>query len=650
MAIVKMKRLKLLGLLDERDAVLNKLLELGCVEVTQSADKLADPEWAALLHRDTTALSYYRGINTRVSSALQILKKRASLKTGLFIKRRELSADDFFDQKRWESSISVAEDICSKESRIQKLGAERSRLRSELETLTPWAETDIPLDAAGTRDAAVMFGTIPAALSFTDMESRLKTETDGLCELFLSCSDNIQHYFTLICYRPVLEQANAVLREFGYSSFSLKELHGTAAENIAALSGEIAKIEGEIEGCIEDIKDHLGDSADLQVCFDRSVREMAREQSKEKLLATDLIYSLEGWAEADRLDELEDVLAEHCCAWELEDPAEDDTPPTLLKNSKLVSPINMVTEMYSLPAYDGIDPNPLIWGWYVFFFGFMFADMAYGAIIFLVSLLITKIFKPKGGTGRMFKLGQQLGISTLICGIFTGGFFGDAVTQFCSVFLGIDGVRILPQLTILNPLEQPMVVLVVAIAFGVCHLLMGQCIHIYMGFRDHCAIDNLLDVVPWWVLFGGIAMAALGGKTWLIWVGVACLVLTQGRHKEGGVVKKLFGGIVSLYDITSWLGDVLSYARLMALMLATTVIASVVNILGSLAGSYVVFFIVFILGHALNIGINLIGTYVHDARLQYLEYFGKFYKEGGVPFKPLSYSTKYVDVVPDAGK
>ena len=315
--------------------------------------------------------------------------------------------------------------------------------------------------------------------------------------------------------------------------------------------------------------------------------------------------------------------------------------------------INMVTEMYSLPAYKGgIDPNPLIFPFYIFFFGFMFADVAYGIIIFAVSLAITKIYHPKKTMGYMFQLGQYLGISAAICGVFTGGFFGNVLEVIYDTFLPgavmpgwmetfCSGIAF-------SPVSDPMMALIVAICIGIVHLITGQIIHIYMGFRDGEGVDALLDVVPWWIVFAGIALLALGMGPVVLIVGVLSLVCTQGRHNKG-FIGKLFGGVASLYDITSWLSDVLSYARLMALMLASGVIAQVFNTLGSLGGRTVVgvllFVVVFLIGHVFNIGVNLIGTYVHAARLQYLEYFGKFYKEGGIPFRPLKYDTKYVDII-----
>lgn len=241
--------------------------------------------------------------------------------------------------------------------------------------------------------------------------------------------------------------------------------------------------------------------------------------------------------------------------------------------------------------------------------------------------------------GYMFQLGTYLGFSAMIFGFVTGSFFGDAIPVFTSTFLG----REITLRYLINPLENPMTVLVFAICMGVFQLIFGQCVYIYMKFRDGDPWEGILKVVPWWILFAGIAILALKGTAIGIWVGVVALVLTQGRHKKG-VFGKLLGGVASLYDVTAWLSDVLSYSRLMALMLSGSVIASVMNILGALPKNIIVFMVVFVLGHVFNIGVNIIGTYVHAARLQYLEFFGKFYEEGGIPFRPLSYRTKFIDI------
>ena len=280
----------------------------------------------------------------------------------------------------------------------------------------------------------------------------------------------------------------------------------------------------------------------------------------------------------------------------------------------------MVTEMYALPAYRGIDPNPLIFWFFLFFFGFMFADVAYGIIIWAVSFIIWKSYKPKGTMGYMFRLGQYMGISTFICGVFTGGFFGDVIPKVAEQMFGIP-LEGLPQWLqafsngiIVNPINDPMTTLILAVVIGVVQLVFGQCIHIYMGFRDGTAVDSLLDVVPWWLFFASIGLVVAGQPWWWILVGCVILIATQG-HTKRGFFGKLLGGVASLYDVTSWLSDILSYSRLMALMLSGSVIAQVFNTLGAIPGNVVVFFIVSMAGNALNFALNLLFHYIGVERL-----------------------------------
>jgi V/A-type H+-transporting ATPase subunit I len=646
MAIVKMKRLRLIGLSEERDALLGQLLSLGCVEVTEPEDKIADPQWTKLLKRDTSTLTEVKGESAALHSALTALRKYAPVKTGLFQKRSNISEEQFWGQAAKDSAMACAETInqCTRE--IAKIYAKENKLNATITSLTPWASLELPLESGGSARTQWLLGTCPAAVELSALQGDLAAATD-LAELVPVSQDKDQQYFLLIVYGTETDTALSALRSHSFSVVHFKDLTGTAGENIDRLRGELSKLQEERkeqEQAIIRQKDRRGD---LQVCLDRVEQEISEQTVAERFLTDGTIFFAEGWIPAEKMDALKKTISGFTCAYETAEVQEGDEVPTLLKNPKWMDGINMVTEMYSLPAYDGIDPNPLMFFWYVLFFGFMFADVAYGIIIFLACLVIIKKFNPKNTLGRMFHLGLWLGGATAVCGVFTGGFFGNVLEVIYSSFLpntAMPGwMESFCNGILISPVQDPMRVLIIAIVMGCFHLLFGQCIHIYMGFRDHKGLDALLDVVPWWIVFVGIGSLALGGPAVILIIGVIALVCTQGRHKDslGG---KIFGGIASLYDITSWLSDVLSYARLMALMLATSVIAQVFNTLGALPRNIIVFVIVFLIGHVFNIGVNLIGTYVHAARLQYLEFFGKFYKEGGIPFRPLQYNTKYVDI------
>ncbi|MBR5475009.1 MAG: V-type ATP synthase subunit I [Lachnospiraceae bacterium] len=645
MSIVKMKRLKLIALNEQKDDLLAALLRVGCVEVTEPEGELSDPEWAELVHRDSASIMEVKTRANALNSALDALKKYAPVKSGLFEIRSEITEDAFFDEAFLANTERVAAQINEEVREISQNFAKENRIKAQAASLVPWAELDWPLGEAGTTFADTTFGVTPASVEVDKLTGELMVAAPE-AELMLVHADKEQKYFFLISHKAVTEAAIEALRPFSFSVVRFKDVEGTALDNLRELDREILALEEERKARAERIASHKEERKNIKICLDRMNQELQMQLTREKFLTNDTVLFMEGWMAVAGQEKLEEALAKFCCAYELTDPKPEEEPPVLLKNPKWIEPMDMVVGMYSLPNYRGIDPNPLMWPFFVFFFGLMFADVGYGLIMFAVSAVIIKIYKPKGTMKNLFGLGVLLGISTTICGAFTGGLFGDWVTVFCENFLGIENVT-LP--SIVNPLQDPMSILYFGIGCGIFHMFFGQCVKIWMAFRDGEGMEALLDVVPWWIFLGGIAVFVLAGSSVMMIVGVIALICTQGRHKDG-FIGKLLGGVLSLYDVTSWLGDILSYSRIMALMLATTVIASVVNILASLPGSLIVFIGICIFGHIFNLGINIIGTYVHAARLQYLEFFGKFYKDGGVPFKPLTYDTKYVDVMDETEK
>lgn len=646
-----MKRLRLIGFSEQKAELLQQLLHIGCVEISEPDSKASDPEWACLVRRDGSSLSDRKAEWSGLTSALDALKKYAPAKTGLFIKRSNISEAEFFSEEAKAAALRNAEAIneCTRE--IARIYTAENKLNANLASLLPWAGLDLPLEQQSTAHTELILGAAPVAAEEASLQADL-AEAAPLAQLTAISSDRDQRYYLLIVHKSQADGAVAALRTRSFGVVRFKDLTGTPRQNIDALRAQGEGLQQERKAQEERIASFAPERKALQLALDRVNQELNREAVAERFLSNGRIFFAEGWVPAEREEDLGVLLKHFTCAWETADPTGDDAVPTALKNPKWMDCINMVTEMYSLPAYTGIDANPLYFFWYVFFFGFMFADVAYGIIIFTVSLLVTKLFRPKKTMGRMFQLGMWLGGASALCGVFVGGFFGNALEVIYQNFVP-GGLAAMPGWMadfcagyIVNPVNDPMTVLIIAIVIGCVHLIMGQCIHIYMGFRDGAVkggIDALLDVVPWWILFIGIGAAVLTGSALGILIGALALIATQGRH-EGTLFKKLFGGVKSLYDITSWLGDVLSYARLMALMLAGSVIGQVFNTLGALPRNIIVFAVVFLIGHVFNIGVNLIGTYVHAARLQYLEYFGKFYIEGGIPFRPLKYDTKYVDI------
>lgn len=638
MAIAKMKKIKGFAMQAERDALLKELQLLGCLEVTEIGDEPQGHDWIGEAETTETKLSEYRDLLQSVDSAIKALDKYAYVKSGMFKNRNETMLSSFFDEGLPEKAMNYVSGIQQAERELLRLYSEEGKKEAALAFLELWLELDIPLDYKDTQYAGVYFGTIPAGSDFDAFADELKQASDRT-EAICAGSDREQTGVLVIFHKEHNEQVSAVLRKFSFNRVVFKDYTGTAGENYDKTASELASIRKDIDKSLEALKE-LGAGRDLiKLYYDRISQLISIEETKEKLIETDKAFAFKGWIPVDKVPAVEKVLGGFSSAYELTDPEKEDNVPIKLVNNHLTAPLNMVTEMYSLPSYDGIDPNPLMMPFFTIFFGIMFNDIGYGLVLILISLIIRAKVKLRGTMKYMMGLMTLCGITTALVGFLTGSFFGDAIPTIA----GIYGKQIsLPYL--FSPMEEPLLVLIGALVIGFIQIIAGMAIKAYMLIRDGQFLDALFDVGSWWLLFAGIGVLAMGGTYWVALAGVAALLLTQGRSKPT-LMGKIIGGIASLYDITGFFGDILSYSRLMALMLAGGVIATVVNMLGALPGSIVFYLVIFLIGHVFNMGLNIIGTYVHASRLQYLEYFSKFYRDGGKPFSPLSLKTKYVDII-----
>ena len=665
MSIVKMKRLRLIGMQSERESMLRLLQHLGCVEIDEPGDRKDDPDWASLTRPDTGALNEARDARSSVENALKALKKYGpKQKGGLLTPRPVITEGELFDDAAYRTGLADAGQLVALERKISALYAEQNKLRTQKLALAPWLALDIPLETASTPEVAVSFGTVAASTDLDAMDGALGAVTD-LYELMRAGADNELKYLVFLCHRSVEEDCQAVLKEYGFSRAALRGWTGTAAENDKRLDEQLADAARELESTIAQVGEYASKKGALEQCLDRAGQEIAREEARCRLLDSSSAFFLEGWVPVPDEKKLLEQLGQYTCCWETQDPAPEDYPvvPVKLKNNKLTEPLTTITEMYSLPAYDGVDPNGLMMPFYVFFFGFMFADLGYGLILAGACAFINHKVHPKGGFGQLIRLMIMCGISSAVIGFFTGGFFSDFLAQFTSMlglsqpvipFLSVpDGVTGVPG-PLLNVMGDPMTVLVFALAVGFVQIVVGMAVKFWMLCRRGQVVDAILDIGTWWVIFVGIGLFAAGignvaGYPVVLIIG--CLMLLgQGRTAKGfGKVTAIIGAVYN--GVTGYFGDILSYSRLMVMMVAGSVIGQVFNILGAMPGGGMppaigipIFFIIFIIGHAFNIGLNVIGTYVHTSRLQYLEFFKQFYEEGGRPWRPLNIATKYVDI------
>lgn len=636
MAIVKMKKLRVMALAECREDLLGGLQHLGCVEISEP--NLSDPAWSALLRRGSSSLAQTRTEIADAHTALAAIKQHAKVKDGLFIQRRQVSEQEFLDPTGKEQAKAVSQKIGGALREISRLQGDEARLTARRQALTPWASLDMPLELEGTAHARFRLMVCPSG---TDIGAVRIALADVAAELYEVSADKQQTYVLLLCHRAEEETAQELLRPFNFSAVAFPGTTGTAAENMDALDQSLADNKKAQEAAAAAIVQDVKSRDVLRMYLDQLRAEAEKDASAERLLTDGTILFFEGWAPAESLREVEKLLQSMDCAWEAEDPAPEEIHdvPVRLKNNWLTKPLNMVTEMYSLPAYNNVDPNPLMAPFFILFYGIMMADMGYGLLMFLAGFFISRKYRPKGTMGHLFGLMTLCGVSTFIMGAITGGFFGDFLTQ--AVLLTTGKEFALPAL--FTPLDDTLMILLGSMALGLVHIITGMAISFVRKLQNGAVLDAVFEEVTWWVVFLGIGLTALGITNLVLYLGI--LLVVAGPLITGKGFGKVTGIFASLYNhITGYFGDILSYSRLMALMLAGSVIAQVFNTLGAIPGNIIVFIIISMAGNALNFALNLLGCYVHDLRLQCLEFFNKFYEDGGKPFRPLAMDTKYVDI------
>ena len=642
MAILKMKKLRICGVSEEQTQLIRQLQLLGSVEIGAPC-ALTDTQGVQVFCAgDGKSADALLRTSARLTSALETLKHYETKKGGLFAARPEKTIGELFSDEAYAAALDTAQAVLDAQDARSRLAAEKSRLTAVRESFVPWQQLPLPLETLGTQHTRILLGTVPAQTDLEALRAKVFEAADEV-QLEQISADQQSLYLLVFVHKCAAEAVGAALREAGFALTTFDGVQGTAAENIRRTDEAIAACEQQDAEKLAELTALAAQKPALQLAFDRCTQEISKAQAADRLVHSEKTFCLGGWVPCEDVGKLEALLSGFCCAWELTDPAPEEYPdvPVKLKNNKLTWPLNMVTEMYSLPAYDGVDPNPLMAPFFILFYGIMMADMGYGLLMILASIIITKKSRPKGTSGQMFGLMFSCGISTFLMGALTGGFFGDFLPQLVGIIDPDTTFKALPSL--FTPLDDTITILIGAMALGFVQIVTGMAISFVEKIKKGQIMDAIWEELTWWVVFAGIACMALGVTNIVLYVGLAMVVVGSGWSAKGfGKVTAIFGSVYN--HVTGYFGDILSYSRLMTLMLAGSVIASVFNTLGAIPGNVVFFLIVSALGNGLNFALNLLSCYVHDLRLQCLDYFGKFYKDGGKPFEPLAINTKYVDI------
>ena len=661
MAAVEMRKLTVIGLNSGRAPFIYELMHLGVVEINAQDGIVSDEDadWLPDIFRTSNSadVSRLEGDIIRVSTALEAIAKYDPAKKPLLITRKEMGREAFIaymNKVRTDTERNMDKAIAAYKV-INDGKAEINHLRSQIIGLQPWVKLDIPLEMNETEYVSVIHGVTGAKVQSGQLMTAVTERVPSAIVQEVG-ADKQQKYFSIILLKEEKDALYEALRPFNFSAISMADQKGTPTEAIHHYETRIKEIETSIAENEKVLADLSPARKDIEFLYDLLVTQRDRARIVGEMLSTDTVFYFDGWMPARAQAEVEELLQRYEFYYDIQVPDEEEEVPVLLHNSSVATPFEAVTNMYSLPSRKDIDPTTILAPFYFIFFGMMLSDAAYGIILSALCFFVLKKYKPEGTIYKMFKMFFYCGISTFIWGALFGGWFGNFFTVAADTLLGKEFAI---QPIWFNPLEEPMRLLIFSLILGAIHLFIGMGVQAYMYFRDGQAVDAICDIILWYVLLIGLVLFAVGGSVAPVLsavgkimsiVGAVGIFATGGRKKKG-IVGKITGGLGALYGITSYLSDILSYSRLLALGLATGVVAQVINTLGSLAGGGVLGAVILIaalvFGTIFNLAINALGAFVHSCRLQYVEFFGKFYTGGGREFRPFERKTKYVKIVKD---
>jgi len=667
MAVLQMQRISICALKKDRKAILEQLQNMGLMEIAPVLDEDSDFQ-----RTDTgNARGRFEKIVANADQALDILQMYAPQKKSFLsgLEGKTLIEKNLYEQdsERRDAVIRLIHQITEKNKEIAEHKAEILKLENQTESLAPWLSLDIPMNFHGTNSTALLLGSMPDSMTLEQLYAFAAEQAPDLeaLDIHIISADKDASYIAVLCLKKEVEKVEEAFRAGGFAkpSQAVTMVPAKAKEN---LEEQIKQLNQKIKKMEEEIKSFGESREDIRLISDYFRVRADKYEVLGEIPQSQKTFVISGYAPAKVVPAIEKEFRENYdLVLDIVDIQEEEEAPVLLHNNQFSESVEGVLASYGLPGKGEIDPTTVMSFFYVFLFGLMLSDAAYGFLMFAGCAVLIKKFPRMGNSmKKSLRMFMYCGISTLVWGILFGGYFGDAVAVAAETFFYTEIT--IPALWFV-PLDDPMRMLVYSMLFGVIHLFTGLFMKGYMLIKDKKYLDCFCDVGLWLLMlvgliimlipsdiFASIAQAKITlpavinsfGKCAAIG-GAIGILLMSGRTSKN-IAARLALGAYDLYNVTGWLSDVLSYSRLLALGLATGVIASVINQMGSMVGSSVfgviVFIAVFIFGHAFNMAINILGAYVHTNRLQFVEFFGKFYEGGGKAFRPFQLNTKYVDV------
>lgn len=638
MAIAEVQKIQILTHGASKMDILSSIQEEGLIHLERADfDELglgfASPDISQLehsLHRISHALTY-----------LSRWEEKG------FVKRMLAQRPQLDRQKREEvlsfNYLPVLDEIEKLEARKNELISGIRFLEKEWEFLSPLKALELPLKSLEPTDSVeILLGTL---LLSRQEDFQKMAEAESLCYEVINQGKRYS-YLLIIHLKKEKVHIEQALKELNFSPLYLTESILSKADEEDRVEDIMNRISKEIEEKKEGLEALEKEGQNLFAYREDLMRIYdVLHNEREKILSlrlsgeTERAFYMEGWIRSADLEKLKSKLEPYSEVIELyfRPPLPDEDPPVILENPKAGQPFEVVTKLYGLPLRGSFDPTLPLAPFFFLFVGLCVSEAGYGLLVALLSFLFIKFAKPKGGLLQFLKLLSLLGISTVILGTLVGGWFGFPLRS----------------LMVLDPLQDPLAFLMLAIVLGFVQVWFGTLLNMINGIKNKLYLQSIFVQGGWLLLLPCLVLYLYPQTKNPIWgilslLGAAGIVFFASPSRN--LFARFFGGLYSLYDISRYLADVLSYSRLLALGLATTVIAMVVNTLCQTAlgipwVGWLFAALIFAGGHLFNLAISFLGGFVHSMRLQFVEFFSKFFKSGGKPFKPFELESNYVDFI-----
>lgn len=627
MSIAKMDKVWIIGMKGQEESVLRNIMHEGIIQIDDTSYLADEEEFKGMLTKEenNNEVSLLNKKLSQIDIAISNIRRITKTKKSMFASKKYYQN---ISEEEAEKTFEKVTEINKAVDDIANIKSKQEQLKEEEKTLTPWKELKVEAEYFNTKNINIVLGTVPKNANMDELKDSIK-EANVNCSIILVNQDKNLQYISAVIYDGEIDKTKRLLKKYKFVETTLLQ-KGSVAERLQEIQQELSNVKNEEDGKLKLIKKDLLDK--FENLYDYYTMKKDIKAVEKNIVLTKNTFYIEGWMPRGRkIKQGENYIIQ------TKKPDEDEEYPILMENNGLVTPFESITNMYSYPNQKEIDPNPIMSFFYIIFFGMMLSDAGYGAILTIACAVIWKMKKYKKGEGNLIKLLTFCGVSTIVWGILFGGIFGNLI----------------PITPVIDPLKDVMALMGLSLLFGIIHIYSGLFMKALALIKEKKVFSAIFDVGFWYLFLTGIFLLIIPivagdigiwstvGK-YLAISGAIGLVLTQGRA-EKGIFKKGFKGVSSLYDVTSYFADVLSYSRIMALCLSTGVIAQVVNLLGQIAGPIPAVFIGLI-GHTINIANSALGSYVHTSRLQYVEFFGKFYEGGGKPFQPFMCKTKYTKI------